>query len=241
MAPEFKIVFTGNCGLFIKYGNTKLIIDALNGKCGAFEKIHEATWDMIMNGSGDFSDISGLMYTHLHEDHYSEELNSDFLKKHSPEVVFIPGRTDIAGTCGAFELENMTIEYFKTPHSGKEFSDVSHYVFYISCQDDSIGKYSLFITGDADFFSDCELDALNGRQPDFAFINPLHIATRRARELVRSYGAKKVYIYHLPNEHDDIGQMRTRCFNDIGRCRESGIESEIIPVMFTPMSIKIER
>ena len=73
-----KITLICNCGLVFSSGETCLLIDALTQELAPFYRAPESVRQEIVTGTGAYEKTCGLLFTHLHPDHYDKEAAQAF-------------------------------------------------------------------------------------------------------------------------------------------------------------------
>lgn len=202
-----------------------------------FNPIPEEILNRIVNGLGEFQDLDGLLFTHSHEDHFSSEKTIECLEKsnvgniflpqeENPQVVAVRNQADQCGVrilnmnspLGIMEeriIKDMSIKYFKSRHSGKEFSSVPHYCFLISISDKKI-----YISGDADYTDNHQQNMLAGQDVTIGFFNPLPFYLHAGRELIARINPRKAIMYHVPFAKDDKYGFRKMSHRIMDRFRD---------------------
>ena len=175
-------------------GSTVLAVDALNGLYPPFRQVDSDAAESIIRDTGRYAGVSGLFYTHLHEDHYDPCLAERFYTAHPGACRFVPDEE--TPPRGRIKGEGFTLEYARVPHSGLLYRGVPHYVFLIS-----LGGRILYIAGDAEYDSNAQLDFLAGRAVDAAFFNPIAVFTEKNIALMRAVEARVNFLYHVPEDH----------------------------------------
>ena len=62
-----------NCGLAFESGGQTLLLDALTQELAPFYRAPEKTRREIIAGEGAYASVCGLLFTHLHPDHFDRE------------------------------------------------------------------------------------------------------------------------------------------------------------------------
>ena len=63
---NLQIKYLANCGLLVKSGKSSVLIDALNNDNSLFDMIDRETERAMIEGTGEWSDITAIAYTHRH-------------------------------------------------------------------------------------------------------------------------------------------------------------------------------
>lgn len=195
-----------NTGLFLTYGSSSILIDALNSSIQSFQAIPSDTAGRIIRGQPPFTQVDGIFYSHLHPDHYDQHANQAFLRRHTGSPAFFP--TAETADHGILRAGAFTVEFQYMEHVPCGYPWAKHYVFLISA-----GGVSVYLTADADPAPDRHLAFLNGRRADYGFWNSIYLSYPQTRRLLKQ-AAAKTYIYHMPDpEHDTSGICRKAARN----------------------------
>ena len=77
-----KITLICNCGLAFESGGQTLLLDALTQELAPFYRAPEKTRREIIAGDGEYASVCGLLFTHLHPDHFDREAAEEFSARH---------------------------------------------------------------------------------------------------------------------------------------------------------------
>lgn len=82
-AQDLKITYIANEGVLIENKSEKVLIDALfDDFYKDYVSPSEATVEQMMNSENPFDEVSLVLTTHIHRDHFEANLTGDFLKSH---------------------------------------------------------------------------------------------------------------------------------------------------------------
>lgn len=221
-----KIRNTENCGLLIQIDKTKVLIDAMNGICPDFSTISSEDANAIYDGTGDFSNIDCMLFTHCHLDHYDRKKVLRCMESNNVKRILIPDKEEYEALSAAalsggskvllykldmefgkrhvLSIPKMKIICFRTRHSGKQYYDISHYSYFILANEKGI-----YISGDCDFTDYYQSDIVEGVQVFAGFFNPYYLSSRQGRNFLYHSHIQRIYIYHIPRECDDSGGIRS--------------------------------
>lgn len=206
MSTTLQAVLLSSTGLAFTYGNSTLMVDVLNGHFGSFYQIPAATADAVVTGKLPFDHVDGLLYSHLHPDHYDQQRNTEFLRHHPSVVTFFPTRETPDN--GILQAGAFTVQYRYLEHTPCDYTWAKHYVFWITA-----GDISVYLTTDARIATEEHLAFLNGRRADYAFFNAMYLSFSETRKLM-AQAAEKTFIYHMPlPETDQSGICRKAALN----------------------------
>ena len=85
-----KITLICNCGLAFESGGQTLLLDALTQELPPFYRAPETVRQDIIYGTGEYQNVCGLLFTHLHPDHFSVDMTLQYLHRHPVPVVMMP-------------------------------------------------------------------------------------------------------------------------------------------------------
>lgn len=210
------IFHTVNAGLYLHAGETGLLIDGIHqgGSEGCSNMPQELESDM-MRHRGIFDNLSALLFTHLHPDHYDKLGVMFVMSGENPPQLYAPGVVEpliqerplpLGGR--AIQIGQAEIFALETIHDGRCFCHEPHWSFLIR-----MGGEMIFIAGDALLESDRpELRTYLGRAPlEMAFLNYYQLASRGGRDFLQRYAPRRVFLYHLPFPKDDKYHYYSLC------------------------------
>lgn len=182
-------------GLAFFWNGAALLVDVLNGSYGSFRKISEEDARRVIYGFPPFERTVGIVYSHLHPDHYDQASNQAFLSRHRRITTFFP--TSETPDHGILRAGEFTVEYQYLEHTPCDYQWAKHYVFLISA-----GGVSVYLTTDAALHPEQHEAFLGRRHVDYAFFNAMYLSYPETRRLMRRI-ASKTYIYHMPEPATD--------------------------------------
>ena len=191
-----KITLICNCGLAIETDGITLLIDALTEELAPFYRAPEQVRREMIGGEGDYRNVCGLLFTHLHPDHFDREAAMAFAAQHSQAALYIPNRREPAPEnlmIGPFAVELHRVRHTPVPGYGKSTVDV----MIVRAE----GK-SVYIASDAAPEVQLHERVLSGRRMDAAFWNGEMLLYKPERAYLASAAAES-YIYHLPPDAQD--------------------------------------
>ncbi|MGE4485417.1 MAG: MBL fold metallo-hydrolase [Oscillospiraceae bacterium] len=202
----FEIFHTVNCGLYIRSGDTAVLVDGLFDKIEGFSDTPTAIKEQLSEQTGMFSRLDAAIFTHRHPDHFSGELVDKLLKYREPPAIWWPGAEHSAlrmeerspGLCAA-NIGGIEFFALDTVHDGPQYRDVPHRSFLLRADGET-----MFIAGDAKLGLR-ESGLLSGFAPaDTGFFMFYQLNSRAGRDFVRDMGFKNVMLYHMPMPEDDV-------------------------------------
>lgn len=175
----------------------------------------------IIAGEGIFKDISYILFTHAHKDHYNEQETLNYVLNNRTKAIFALQESgklkkikkeaknkniEIININDAYKREkekifkDVKIKYFRIAHSGKQFRHVNNYGYIIN-----IKGITLLHLGDGDFDKETLGKVLIDEKIDYAFLNFPYVNLPEGREIINKLiKPKKVFIIHLPFQEDDL-------------------------------------
>lgn len=226
MDSPIQVTLVANAGLLLRYQDTSILLDALfSGESCSFCEASPATRERLLRGDPPFDSVDYVLFTHLHEDHFSEALTREFLLSHRVKGLVLPysERLEQRGffdfvkesgipchvltgdTCKAeFRLsDEIQISAFRTLHLDEKYHDVLHFCYLISC-----GEKKLLFTSDVDYTRE-QLSFLGTDTLRAAFVNPLFFSDLQRRRFFHGrLPAETIVIYHLPFSEKKAGPLQ---------------------------------
>lgn len=172
---------TANAGGLITLDGVSILID---GVCRELKPYQGTPQNILNELSSCYPDI--LAFTHTHTDHY-DEAYVNMYKKDTLRSVLRPELSDIK------TVKNVEIIGIPTRHIGK--NDVPHLSYIIN------GSKCVWFTGDASPLVFKNFTSLP--VPDVLIVTHAYVTSPSAWKIVKSTGAKKVILLHMPKREDD--------------------------------------
>ncbi len=199
-----KIFHSVNAALYFYRGGHGLLVDGVHQK-GAFSAMPAPLRADMAAGAGIFARLDGLVYTHLHADHYDANTASAFAARLTVPV-WGPGLaadglalSAVAPGVTRAEFPGFTVLAADTVHDGKAYRGEPHRSLFVHCGDECF-----FVAGDALLRPE---DAAAFRQfaprPDAAFVNVYQLSGDSGRAFLRALYPKRTFLYHMPLPEDD--------------------------------------
>ena len=191
-----RITLICNCGLVFSSGETCLLIDALTQELAPFYRAPESVRQEIVTGTGEYRKTCGLLFTHLHPDHYDKEAAQAFAQYHLRAALYVPNRRELPPerlTVGGFTVELHRVRHTQVAGYGKSTVDA----MIISAE----GK-RVYVSSDAAPEVSLHESVLHGRRMDAAFWNGEMLLYKPEREALCRFAAQN-FIYHIPGDPQD--------------------------------------
>ena len=191
-----KITLICNCGLALESGGQTLLIDALTQELAPFYRAPEKTRQEVIAGEGEYASVCGLLFTHLHPDHFDRDAAEAFSARHETAAIYIPSRREPAPQ--TLSIGNFTVELHRVRHTqvaghGKSTVDA----MIVSCE----GK-RVYVASDTAPEAAIHEGVLAGRKMDAAFWNGEMLLYKPERALLHDC-ADESFIYHIPDDPQD--------------------------------------
>lgn len=206
-----EIFHSVNSGLYIRSGGSGILIDGIHrGKGIGFSDMPPELMEDMFQARGLFAELSGLLFTHRHHDHFDRELLCRFLSVRGNPLPAIYGTClelsnvvckDPPGEPASFDMGNAAVTAVRTVHDGEIYKNDPHRSFLIH-----IGGESFFIGGDAAPDNGCADVIKDASQSGVtaAFINVYQARSPEARDFLRRLRPERLFLYHLPFPEDDM-------------------------------------
>ena len=191
-----KITLICNCGLVFSSGGELLLIDALTQELAPFYRAPESVRQEIVTGTGAYEKTCGLLFTHLHPDHYDKDAAQAFAQYHLRAALYVPNRRELPPerlTVGSFTVELHRVRHTQVAGYGKSTVDV----MIVSAE----GK-RVYVSSDAAPEVSLHESVLHGRRMDAAFWNGEMLLYKPEREALCRFAAQN-FIYHIPGDPQD--------------------------------------
>ena len=191
-----KITLICNCGLVFSSGGELLLIDALTQELAPFYRAPESVRQEIVTGTGAYEKTCGLLFTHLHPDHFDREAAQAFAQYHLRAALYVPNRRELPPerlTVGSFTVELHRVRHTQVAGYGKSTVDA----MIISAE----GK-SVYVASDSAPEVSLHESVLHGRRMDAVFWNGEMLLYKPEREALCRFAAQN-FIYHIPGDPQD--------------------------------------
>ncbi len=176
-----KILRTCNAGILLELDGVSILLD---GVCGTLDPYLPIPEELRRQLTEHYPDA--LAFTHTHEDHYDDAYAKAY-QKETLRPVFGP-ESSLMGQVG-----NVRLRGIPTRHIGR--MELPHAGFVIE------GSRCVWFTGDASPMNWKRQEGLP--KPDVAVITYAFAITESAWRTVKSWGAEKIILIHLPDRAND--------------------------------------
>lgn len=204
---SLKIFYTVNAGLYFYNRKQGLLIDGLHRDDGGFSITPGAMAKDLLSHSGIFSNEIDLAFTHLHGDHF-DPVQVRCFYDHNPKVkIYGPNlfvgdfsAMNIAGGIEQMCFGEFLLTAFTTVHDGAIFANQPHRSFCLQAD----GRQYI-ICGDAILEPTLakQVSEFCSKETDAVFINVYQLASKSGLDFLRELTPQRVFLYHLPDPHED--------------------------------------
>ena len=231
-----QIFFSVNSGLYLYGSDTGILIDAIHaGYKEGYSDMPEKLLSDLYNGKGIFRYADGLLFTHLHPDHYDSDKAGRYIDNHHAISVYGPHclQSNIqpirtSAWTGTLRIGNLEIVVMKSVHDGVSDRQTPHVSFLVK-----VGQERILIPGDADLMAEDGKIAkqLSSEQIDIMFGNYYQIFTERGQNALRIISPERLVIYHLPFPNDDRYEYNEQARLSLKRYPKDLPNVEFVPHM----------
>lgn len=224
---KIDIANSASSGLSLKLGGTIVWVDAIHArKTSIYSTVTPEIWD-YMKKSPAFIGLDGhgpdmIAFTHCHTDHFDAFMcrEAKSLWPHTrlalPERYF-PEQTLIEGERQAITVNDVTIEYIRSIHSGKDFADYPSYFINIDYR-----GIHILISGDTSVNDKSIPEYCADKRPDIAFMNYSWILFGKGRSIIdERLCPRHLFVTHAPFENDDTKNVLRSVRNGISFLKET--------------------
>ncbi len=225
MQTTIQTILIANAGVLIEYAGTGILVDGVHHEPGhIFPRVSRSDLMNMRQGTGVFSHLDYLLFTHEHPDHFSPLYVTELIHarpirgivlpncdKPSPELTLLLNhihRKRIPfwalglkpGTMRHIELrEGISVTAIGTSHMGPQYQHLAH-----DCLVLHLGDKNLLFTGDGAPVRDYYAPALAGIHLDAVFVNPLFYHHPLGQKIIETlFRPRTIVIYHMPCPDQD--------------------------------------
>lgn len=204
-----KVRLVCSCGLLLSSRGTSVLVDAPNADFPPFYRFQAEEEARLLAANAPYDGLCGLIFTHLHPDHFDAARVKALMAARADVPVFAP---DEACASRTFSLGAFTVECHRFAHTpAPQFAALPHDVLLIS--DD---EKTVYITSDAAPEIEKHREILRGRPIDAAFWNSQYLSYPQTRALLRECAAQN-FIYHMPSGELGESAIGRKCEKNLLR------------------------
>lgn len=209
---ETAIFHIGNVGLFFYRNGTGILTDGIyDGSKVGMSAMPEAWMADLKQCRGILQQVDGLLFTHLHPDHYQEQLTAAYCSQMAERgrqlTVYAPDWEashaevhDLGEDMCRIHIKNAEIITRRTIHDGGEpWKNDPHETFLVK-----MGNEAFFVSGDGVLsVEDATAFHRYAYHIDIAFVNLYQLGSESGMECIHALDADRIVLYHLPAQEDD--------------------------------------
>lgn len=225
-----------NAGLYFWNGKSGVLVDGIHqGQHEGCSPMPEFLVMQLRRKAGMFANLTGVLFTHLHNDHFDCD-NVECLLALQPDIqVYGPGLhrggvpiRPICSDLRTVRLGGIYVLAEDTVHDGERFRNDPHQSYLIRMSGETF-----FIAGDA-LLTPKEGERLSGFYGggiDGVFVNLYQLADPRGQAFLRLLEPKRIFLYHLPFRKDDRYRYYSLARQAVKRLPDDLQYAEILPHM----------
>lgn len=190
------VYYVANAGIYLTDGTSGILVDGLFDIHEGFDSLPAAIETAILEKQAPFTNISDLIFTHTHEDHYSPVKVSMFQSRYPQTKISLP-ENPIA------HFSAYTLDTIPARHLLDKGKQVPHRALFLQ-----YGGKNFFFSGDADpvFLNKTlspQLRTYFQGNIDIAFINPFFLSLTPGRKFLDTLAPHQTFVYHMPLQAED--------------------------------------
>ena len=207
---------------------TGILVDGIHNGCEVgMSMMDERTEKEMEVHAGIFATVKGLLFTHLHEDHYCPEKTEVFLSNAESDIAVYGPFLKASNVCleplGAelsrFWVEPWEIIVKRTVHDGEGYRKDPHVSFLIGMESEYF-----FVAGDAALQPEDADDFLPYTSSvEAAFVNLYQLVEDSGIAFLHRLKPKRVVLYHLPVTENDVWNYLRLARQAVRRAQKHGI------------------
>lgn len=199
------VYYLANAGIYLTDKNTGILIDGLFDHYDGFDSLPESIETAIMKKQPPFRQITTLLFTHTHIDHYSSGKVSAFLKRYPGTGCILPEQDVSVSRTAVFHPDFFPADSpaaVLTQISARHLLDKGKIVPHTALFLNYAGQI-FFFSGDSDPVylnrntSQEILSAFHG-QVNMAFVNPFFFSLTSGRKFLETLEPERIFVYHMP-------------------------------------------
>lgn len=206
---ELSITLSANAGVSVQTEKASLWVDALPGReVVGFSGISPAVEGDLQQHPA-FQNPDYVVFTHCHEDHFSQTLAEKYRAKFPAALFALPeDRVSqailISGQLQTLTKGEDTVTFYRFPHEGKQYSKVLHYGLIAR-----LDGWKILFAGDCETGSESLKSAIANEKIDVAVLPFPWLTLNRGRAfLEENFQGCKFVFCHLPFACDDVNGYR---------------------------------
>lgn len=208
------IFHTVNSGVYLWDGAHGILVDGIHtGPEQGWSLMPKALVTQLESHTGLFAHLDGMVFTHLHEDHFSQAGLNTVLKGTPLMEIYGPNLAEtsvvtqsVSGGLTKFIMAGHPVLAKDTVHDGAQFVDAPHQSFFIHVNGETFffAGDAILTCSDAQGVQDIFEDGVS-----YAFCNIMQLISPKAHDFLRKLRPKRIFLYHLPTEEEDRFSYRS--------------------------------
>ncbi|MGE4401540.1 MAG: MBL fold metallo-hydrolase [Desulfobulbus sp.] len=249
MNETITLTLIANAGVLVEYNGIGVLVDGIHHeKEHPFSRVSQADLMLMRRGEGVFTNLTYLLFTHEHPDHFSPLYVTELIHARSVQGIVLPSTDNASpqltlllnhlrkkgiaywslglepGATQRIDLtDDLVVTVIGTRHMGPQYQSIGNDCFLLSMA----GKNLLF-TGDGDHVREYFEKALAGVSLDVVFVNPLFYHNPHGQEIINSlFRPQNIVIYHMPFAQDDTMRFAYMVERDLQRYQRPAIQTHV--------------
>ena len=227
------VFYLANAGIYLTDRKTGILVDGLFERYDGFDTLPVSIETAIMEKQPPFEQLTTLLFTHTHVDHYSAGRVSAYLERYPETECILPAPADSG--CHTVSIHSGSEHYVYSTHTGfskavveqlhsKHLMDKGKIVPHTALFLNYAGQ-CFFFSGDSDpvylnrYIPQEILSACCGKTT-MAFVNPFFFPLAPGRRFLENLNPKQIFVYHMPLQVPD--PLRYHEILDRGLAKYSG-------------------
>lgn len=209
-SSDISVYYLANAGIYLTDKKTGILVDGLFDHYDGFDFLPESIETAVMNKQTPFGQLTSLLFTHTHIDHYSSGKVSAFLKRYPETGCILPEQKTSASRTfslcpfpSAADSSASLVVQVHARHLLDKGKIVPHTALFLK-----YAGQSFFFSGDSDpvFLNrnipQETLSAFCG-QVSMAFVNPFFFSLTPGRKFLETLNPGRIFVYHMPLQVPD--------------------------------------
>ncbi|MCF0146426.1 MAG: hypothetical protein HUJ73_07550 [Eubacterium sp.] len=207
------IYHTENAGILFSSEQTGILIDGIHGGASVgFSPMPENEMEQIEEKEGIFDHLHGLLFTHLHIDHFKAKRVMAFLNQYPDTAIWGPGLEKRHlleyrenGGDVRFRIGDFRFRAYQTDHSGEPYRNEPH--LSVLVKNEQTGG-NVLVSGDAQFYPELagRIREENGRV-DMVFVMIYQLIEKSSIQFLKELDPGRVLLYHRPDPAEDTNHL----------------------------------
>ena len=250
MKKNIKITLIANAGVLVEHMGIGLLVDGVHHEQGhSFPRVKRSDLLDMRQGTGAFSHLDYLLFTHEHPDHFSPLYVTELIHARSMRGLVLPSCTHPSAELSlllnhirhnlipswSLGLQpgarrditltgDISVTAIGTRHMGPQYHHLAN-----DCLILHIGGKKLLFTGDGDTVREYYAPALEDMKLDAVFVNPLFYHHPLGQEILNTiFRPRTIVIYHMPCKDQDTMHLAPM----VERSRQRYKRAQVTTIVF---------